>query len=342
MIKFDFCIGNPPYQEETESESTRMLPVYDKFMDAAYTVSRAVELITPARFLFDAGQTPKAWNQKMLADIHLSVLYYEQDGAKIFPNTDIKGGVAITYRDSQKSTGPIGVFVPSEELRSILRKAGAKKASDSLTDIADSSNVYDLKGIYKDHPDYSQYIADNGRHAQLKTNVLNINPIFTEQPTEEDDYVVYGLVSGKRGQKYCHRRYLKSNHKSLQKHKVLVPKAAGSGQFGEALPPMMIVGPDEAFTQTYISIGTFESEVEAENLHKYLKTKFARTLLYVLKVTQDNLPSAWKCIPKQNFSSKSDINWNTSVANIDRQLYKKYGLSPEEIQFIETNVKEMV
>lgn len=340
-MKFDFCIGNPPYQEQTESESTRMLPVYDKFMDAAYTVSQVVELITPARFLFDAGQTPKAWNQKMLNDNHLSVLFYEQDGTKIFPNTDIKGGVAITYRDSRRTVAPIGVFVSSELLRNILSKAGAKTESDSLTDIADSSNVYDLKGIYKDHPDYWKYIGDNGRHAQLKTNVLNINPIFTEQPTEEDDYAVYGLISGKRGKKYCHRRYLKEKHKSLRKYKVLVPKAAGSGQFGEALPPMIIVGPNEAFTQTYISIGTFESEEEAKNLHKYLKTKFARSLLYVLKVTQDNLPSAWRCIPKQDFTSSSDINWSVSIKNIDKQLYKKYGLTETEIEFIETHVKEM-
>lgn len=340
-MKFDFVIGNPPYQEETESDSTRMLPIYDKFMDAAYTVGDIVELITPARFLFDAGQTPKAWNKKMLDDNHLSVLFYEQDGAKVFPSTDIKGGVAITYRDSRKTVGPIGVFVSSDILRGILQKAGAKTAEDSLTAIADSSNVYNLKEIYDDHPDYVQYIADNGKHAQLKTNVLNINPIFTDQPTEKDDYIVYGLVAGKRGHKYCHRRYLKSNHKSLKKYKVLVPKAAGSGQFGEALPPMIIVGPDVAFTQTYISIGTFDNEEEASNLHKYLKTKFARTLLYVLKVTQDNLPAAWRCIPQQDFSPSSDINWSLPISSIDQQLYKKYFFTNEEISFIETSVKEM-
>ena len=340
-MKFDFVIGNPPYQEETESDSTRMLPIYDKFMDAAYTVGNAVELITPARFLFDAGQTPKAWNKKMLDDSHISVLYYEQDGAKVFPSTDIKGGVAITYRDSAREVGPIGIFVPSKELRRILQKAGAKTIESSLTDIADSSNVYNLKIIYEDHPDYNRYIADNGRHAQLKTNVLNINPIFTDHPTEEDDYTVYGLVLGKRGQKYCHRRYIKSNHKSLKKYKVLVPKAAGSGQFGEALPPMIIVGPDVAFTQTYISIGAFDNEEEAVNLHKYLKTKFARSLLYVLKVTQDNLPAAWKCIPKQDFSASSDIEWSSTIKAIDKQLYRKYNLSDEEIAFIESHVKEM-
>lgn len=79
-MKFDYVIGNPPYQEETESESTRMLPIYDKFMDAVYEAGRVVELITPARFLFDAGQTPKAWNKKMLDDPHISVLYHNFHG----------------------------------------------------------------------------------------------------------------------------------------------------------------------------------------------------------------------------------------------------------------------
>ena len=340
-MKFDFIIGNPPYQEDTESESTRKLPIYNNFMDETYGIAKVVELITPARFLFNAGQTPKAWNQKMLEDPHLKVLYFEQDASKIFPNTDIKGGVAITYRDEEKEYGPIRAFVPYEELRTVLEKAGAKTVGDSLTDIADSSNVYDLKNIYADHPDYRKYVGDGGRHSQLKTNVLNINPIFTDQPTEQDDYLVYGLVNGKRGTKYCHRRYLKSEHKSLFKYKVLVPKAAGSGKFGDVFPEMIVVKPETAFTQTYISIGTFDDETEAKNLSLYLKTKFCRALLYVLKVTQDNLPAAWRYVPKQDFSDNSDIDWSQSIADIDRQLYAKYGLDQNEINFIESHVKEM-
>lgn len=340
-MKFDYVIGNPPYQEVTKSDSTRMPPVYDKFMDEAAKVSDVVELITPARFLFNAGQTPKVWNKKMLEDPHFKVLSYEKDASEIFPNTDIKGGLAITYRNSNIKFDPIHVFVPYNELKTILEKAGAKSIDDSLTDIADSSNVYDLGNIYADHPDYKKYIGDGGRHSQLKTNVLNINPIFTEKPTEDDDYAVYGLVHGKRGERYCHRRYLKSDHKSLHKFKVLVPKATGSGKFGDAFAEMIIAPPEAAFTQTYISIGTFDSEKEAKNLLKYLKTKFCRCLLFVLKVTQDNLPAVWQCIPKQNFSDNSDIDWSKSVHEIDLQLYKKYGLSTEESSFVESHVKEM-
>lgn len=181
-----------------------------------------------------------------------------------------------------------------------------------------------------------------GRHSQLKTNVLNINPIFTETPTEDDDYTVFGLVNGKRGKKYCHRRYLKADHKSLYKYKVLVPKATGSGKFGDTFPEMIIVQPNVAFTQTYISIGMFDKKSDAVNLSQYLKTKFSRALLSVLKVTQDNLPAVWRYIPKQDFTLNSDIAWTKSIHEIDLQLYRKYGLDEKEIEFIETHVKEMV
>lgn len=92
---FDFVIGNPPYQVEAPGTSTSDKPVYNDFMDMAYRVSGTVELITPARFLFNAGATPKAWNEKMLNDRHLKVLAFEQDSSKVFENTDIKGGLPL-------------------------------------------------------------------------------------------------------------------------------------------------------------------------------------------------------------------------------------------------------
>ncbi len=92
VMHFDFIIGNPPYQEETDSDSTRMPPVYNHFMEQSFEIASAVELITPARFLFNAGYTPRAWNERMLADPHFKVLYYEQISSKVFANTDIKGG----------------------------------------------------------------------------------------------------------------------------------------------------------------------------------------------------------------------------------------------------------
>ena len=91
-----------------------------------------------------------------------------------------------------------------------------------------------------------------------------------------------------------------------------------------------------------MSIGCFDSESEAKALLKYLKSKFARTLLGILKTTQHNPPEKWKFIPLQDFTSASDIDWSKSVPEIDRQLYAKYGLSEDEVNFIESHVKEMI
>lgn len=122
-MKFDFAIGNPPYQDITTGENdTFAPPVYNKFLDSAYQIADKVEMIHPARFLSNAGSTPKEWNKKMLDDEHLKILYYEQDSSKVFSNTDIKGGVTVTYRDLTKNYGAIEVFSPYDELRSINSK----------------------------------------------------------------------------------------------------------------------------------------------------------------------------------------------------------------------------
>ena len=95
------------------------------------------------------------------------------------------------------------------------------------------------------------------------------------------------------------------------------------------------------FTDTFISFGAFDTESEAKAMLKYIKSKFARAMLGILKITQDNTKDKWKYVPLQDFTVNSDIDWTQSVADIDRQLYQKYNLSPEEIAFIETHVKEM-
>lgn len=125
------------------------------------------------------------------------------------------------------------------------------------------------------------------------------------------------------------------------KWKVIVPRANGKGVLGEVFSSPIVIAPNQGYTQTFIGIGAFDTEIEATNLLKYIKSKFLRTMLSVLKVDQHNERDTWQKIPLQDFTSSSDIDWSQSIANIDKQLYKKYNLSDEEINFIETNVKEM-
>ena len=118
---FDMVIGNPPYQEQNNTNG-RQPPVYNLFMDAVEDTSNIVELITPARFLFNVGQTSKKWNKKKLSDEHFTVLEYFENSSYVFPNTDIKGGVAITLRNNEKNYGAIKNYIPYKEMVSVVEK----------------------------------------------------------------------------------------------------------------------------------------------------------------------------------------------------------------------------
>ena len=120
-----------------------------------------------------------------------------------------------------------------------------------------------------------------------------------------------------------------------------MPKANGSGAIGEVLSTPLIGEPLIGYTQSFIGIGSVSTELEAEAILKYVKSKFARSMLGILKITQDNPPERWALVPLQDFTHASDINWSKSVSEIDQQLYVKYRLSQKEIDFIESHVKEM-
>ena len=259
----------------------------------------------------------------------------------MFSGVDIKGGVAVTYHDVNFDHEPIGLFIPEPILQKIAEKAAAKSSEDSLYSIAGTQCNYNFDELYKDHPDYRQYISGNGKHSQLKSNALERVPIFSKERTTDSDIRIFGLADRKRVYRWCPARYIDSGNDCLFRYKVIIPASNGSGLYGEVLSTPVIGEPNTGFTQTFMCIGRFQRRDEAENALKYIKTKFCRSLLDVLKNTQHNPPITWRLIPLQGFSSTSDIDWSKSVAEIDQQLYAKYGLSDEEINFIETHVKEM-
>ena len=338
-FKFDVVIGNPPYQENSKNTSDK--PVYDKLMSTSYEVADKALFITPARFLFNAGKTPKVWNKKMLDDEHLKVVYYTSDSSKIFPTTEIKGGVVITYRSSNEVIGPIGVFTKYEKLHQIVNLVRTHIKDDSLTNFMYLQNRFDLDALYCDHPEYKNIISSEGRERRIVSSSFSKLDVFKDTKESSNDISILGVTnSNNRGFKWIDKRYVEDNG-NLKCWKVVVAKTNGNGNLGEVLASPQVLHPNEGYTQSFIGIGSFDKEIDAIAALKYVKTKFVRILLGTLKITQDNPPEKWKYIPLQDFTSSSDIDWSKSIAEIDRQLYKKYNLSDEEINFIETNVKEM-
>lgn len=343
-MHFDFCIGNPPYQEEVKDTSDK--PVYNYFLDAAPKFADKVELIHPARFLFNAGKTPKEWNKKMLEDEHFKIMEYEQNSKKIFNGVDITGGLAISYYDNDKNFGAINTFTLYKELNSILLKVRNKSTTflDSLCDSAESFKFTDV--MYSDFP-FIEELASKGHKYDITSNsfekLLNI-VFFLEKPNDKKFYIkVYGRLNGKRHYFWINRDYVFNDY-NISSWKVFMSASNGAaGTIGDK--PARIVGkavvaePYVGHGQTFISIGNFKTEFEAKSCGEYIETKFARLLIGILKVTQTCKKGVYANVPLQDFTNRSDIDWTKSASEIDLQLYKKYGFSDEEIQFIESKIK---
>ena len=280
----------------------------------------------------------------MLSDEHVKVLHYEQKSNLIFSSTDIKGGVAIVYRDLNKKFDPINIFTAFDELNSIIKKVGLFN-EESLSSIITNRGLYRYSDLaYSEEPEEMKKTADP---RIAPSSFDRMTRLFTsEKPNDGYDYVeILGRENGDRAYKWFRKDYIKEVT-NLDKYKVIVPKANGSGALGEVLSTPLIgkplIGkPLIGFTETYISIGEVDTFEEAEAILKYVKGKFARVMLGVLKVTQNNAKPTWKYVPLQDFTSASDIDWSKSIPEIDQQLYKKYGLDKNEIDFIESHVKEM-
>ena len=342
QMKFDAVVGNPPYQEE--NGNTRKPPIYHLFYDIAFRLAPIVTLITPARFLFGAGQTPQSWNKKMLSDRHFQVIKYFDTSKNVFDNVDIKGGIVITMRNSNIDTGSIGVFTPYVELNSIMKTLlnnGYDISKSVATIVSSRGNYRFTRTFFIDHP-YAHKRLGEGTGNMIASNALELLPeAFIMLPNKRMQYYRFiGRINNDRIYRYIIKSYVQNNP-YINTYNVILPKSNGTGVLGEQFSMPLIAEPNTCATDTFISIGMFNTSFEAHALLLYIKTKFARALLGIKKVTQDNARAVWEYVPLQDFTDKSDIDWNKSIPEIDRQLYKKYNLTDEEIAFIESKIKPM-
>lgn len=346
---FDGAVGNPPYQNATANTSDE--PIYNYFIEASYNknLTEHASLIHPARCLFNAGKTPKEFNQRLLANEHVRIVKYFRKSQDAFPTSDIKGGVAITEFDATKTFKPIGTFIPFDELRAIHQKAVVDNPNfETLSEIVYPPEIYHFtKKFHEDNPNAAKILSD-GHANDLTTNIFDKLPkIFLDvKPADGREYVqVYGLSKMNRAFKWICREWI-TEPPSFDKFKVFVPKSNGSGALGEVVSTPLVglplVGlPLVGCTQTFITVGAFDTRAEANACIAYIKTKFCRALLGILKVTQHNPPQTWSKVPLQDFTSASDIDWSLSIPEIDEKLYDKYGLTAAERDFIESHVKAM-
>ena len=345
-MKFDFCVGNPPYQE-MNSKNKMSRSVYPDYVKSAKNIASSVSLVMPARWMSGENgpyRETQGFIGEMLKENHLKAFTLYPNSIDLFSNVDIKGGVCFFIWDKNYS---------KDEVRYTLCENGKNKTINTSFRIADNIIIRfpELVSILQ------KSFSRNPVGSSMKTLVSSWNPFgfvsdlfvknnegvsrISEDKKQNDDYLVHGLLSGKRVIRYIPNNELKKNLEGAKAYKCFLPRANGSGVFGEVFSTPMIGTPMMICTDTFLQVGQFDNKTEAESLLKYIKTKYFRAMVGIRKTAVFNYKDCFEYVPLQDFTDKSDIDWSKPIHEIDQQLYKKYGLNKDEINFIETHVKEM-
>ena len=344
---FSTIIGNPPYQE-TDGGGTgdSAKPIYQHFVEAAIAVSsRCIVLITPSRWL-KGGKGLTAFRNKMTEDRHLIELHDFADAKSFFPGMNIDGGVSYFLRDAATTAedGKIKyVYTDRDGTVSTVNRSIKSSASKTiLRDVRQLSIV--VKANAANTGTFDTIVASRNPFA-LASDLFNRPEKYPKLGISEvktDGYsTVYG-VKGKKGgsrrtERYMPKSAVPKGKESVEKYKIFFSKAYMTTS---TVPPARIMGaPGDVATETFLKIGDFDTATERDNCEKYICTKFFRALLFFNRSSLNISKSTFALIPLQDFTENSAINWNLAVENIDRQLYNLYGLTDEEIEFIENTVK---
>ena len=334
LMKFNAIVGNPPYQVMDGGTDRGAVPIYHNFVKIAQRLSpNYISMIMPARW-YAGGRGLDEFRASLLADKHLSILYDYDTSKSLFPTVDIAGGLCYFLWDSSYN-GLCNVYNvgarTTEQMKRNLGEFGVFVRSNAAIPILEK--------------------VTHHSKSFLNDMVLSINPFgfrtFFRGKENKEDGDIRILTS--EGWGFVQRNEVKKSTELIDYYKVLVGRFVPSngelnvkpGEGYRVITTPQIINPGEINTETYIDVAALPTETEAVNYTNYLFTKFSR---FLLKQSVSSLNVTKECfafVPLQDFTSSSDIDWSVSIEDIDRQLYRKYNLSDEEIAFIEKTIKPM-
>ena len=340
-MKFDFCIGNPPYQAADNN-----LRLYPSMYLSGQQIADCVEMIFPNnwREVKTTNGLSVMNNEKVKRDKQIVVI---QDLHNVFAgvagaewtniiiwksnyDNNLDGSQLVIDEEGNESIQKLPITKDDvnkpEEILSIVEKVEALN-EDKIINLVSSRKPYGFESDILDNPEkYNKTLFDTDSTGLVK---------------------ICGKKTGEgRTSRYIDRKQLPRETPLLDKYKLFVVKAWGnmdekSGFLGGSYSELICAKPLDCCSEMYLEVGPFENEKETENACKYFNTKFFRAVFYKRKLSQNTAKDTYADVPIQNFTTDSDIDWSKSIHEIDEQLYKKYILTDKEIDFIEKHIKEM-
>lgn len=339
-MKFKAIVGNPPYQVmDGGGNGAAAVPIYNKFVEITKSISPDyISLIMPAKW-YGGGRGLDEFRENMLNETHIETIFDYPNPKEIFPTANISGGVC--YFRWHK--GYNSHEVTFENVISGNRVSARRVLNEFIP--------YDIFPRYNEATSIIHKVLSSTNYTPLSEIIAPYKPFGlrtyergSETRKEDSDLVLHTS----KGIGYVERDSVTASVDYVNAYNVITGKAL-SGHLGETdengqvkvLATTKVIAPNEVCTESYIAIGKFDTDIEANNAYKYLCTKFSRFLLLQALPTLDIRKERFIFVPMQNFTASSDIDWSKSVEEIDAQLYIKYNLSEEEIAFIESMIKPM-
>lgn len=341
-MKFNAVVGNPPYQLVGGSGGTNDSPIYQYFCQVAKKITpQYISLIIPSRW-FAAGRDNLLgdFRKQMLNDGNVRKLVTFDDSKVLFSNVEIKGGCCYYIEDLNYKGDCEYTLVESE---SIQTERISLNAFDVLIRHPRLAKIVKkIMDIIKDAPCVDSIISSDTPFGIPTKPTNNAKTQFTLTPHKIDDNSValYYVEDLKRCIAYVDRHSIKKNYQDIDKPKAFIPEAGGSGNDTKVLGNPEYAPANSVCSQSYL-YAAFASDEEAINFTKYIRTRFLRVLVSAKKITQHATNRVYSYVPLQDFTNQSNIDWNKSIHEIDQQLYAKYNLSEDEIEFIEKMIKPM-
>jgi hypothetical protein len=343
-MKIDAIIGNPPYQVMGGSGGSNDAPIYQLFANISTRItSHYTSLIMPARW-FAAGRENLLgdFRKRMLSCGNILKLIAYSNGSDVFNNVEIKGGVCYYLEDIKRKGLCKYTLIESSERQTIETDLGQFDVLIREPRLVSIIQKVEFERKKKDTKTVSKIMSTDtpfGIPSNPRTSTKTPFSVYTTANAQHD-IMLYHIENQKRKTEYVCKDDIKKNKQDINKYKVFIPIAGGSGNDEKVLGDPEYAPKNSVCSQSFL-YAAFEGEVEAKNFVKYVKTYFFRVLVAAIKITQSAPNRVYQFVPLQDFTENSDIDWSRSIKQIDTQLYKKYKLTDEEISFIESMIKPM-